>query len=303
MEPRWLLRGLEMAGNKRLPGPGCEVRNWFVDPPMHFPAATRRRLADARNVDVHGGRRRRPAPPPAAQDELLQEAAEILARVPEGNPAQPGGRYDEKFWERGRYGQKGAPEAKIDKVLVLLPGKAPSEAIDAIFKTPMRWSLDCATFAQAVYLFCLRRRLRTKFDEHMINEGKKTKSVMLRAHLSTGLVVASMQTAPPVTDSTKAQVPDLGQALKTAPNGSEIVFENPDAEYSSAFRHENAIKLETDSFIAHLINPGSPFANRAAIEKKLTSLATESAERRGDSTLRNKKQIVSVTWIVQYILG
>ncbi len=237
------------------------------------------------------------APRSNSLESLLQEAAELLQEIGFGNPAKTR-RFDRQFW-KGPY--TWTVGTLTDYVLLLADGKTPSDAVNAIFKSPDKWTLDCAMFAQAILLYCLLQRLGSqKFHQRVHSGRSQTRGVvMFRQHRSTGLTVKKEQEFTPITRTTRnaAKEQTANRALASAPVGSLIVFTNMDAPEDSGFRNENAIKLEPNLFIAHAIHHKSAFATREAIEQKLMQVAV-----RNNAQLANMKQIVSVTGVVEYQL-
>src|SRR5262249_333639 len=94
--------------------------------------------------------------------ELLEEGAKILNANMKAfaSPLFEGtGSFDPFVWERGTWGKPKDPPERQERMLALLKDKKPSDAIEEMFKQARKWTFDCATFVQAVYLYTILRRL------------------------------------------------------------------------------------------------------------------------------------------------
>jgi hypothetical protein len=179
--------------------------------------------------------------------------------------------YDAEYWTEAvaehDHGDGGA-------MLVLKPGRKPSDAIDALFDHLDRWALDCAQFVQVAELYARRHTQ----DTEAFDATEKGTSFKLRPFESTGLGIANLfhRDGPDqlmIDQRAKGSRPlDTEEVLRLAPVGSRVAWQNLDAPASSAFRNENTVKLGADEFAAHGF--GAPYRfTRREVEAKLAEAA------------------------------
>jgi hypothetical protein len=193
--------------------------------------------------------------PEAAYEGRLREAVALLekekigfARAENWDPEKGDDWFDHSFWKK-----KDDPEFQYK--LVLLDGKSPAAAIDALFGHQERWHVDCSQFVQVAHLFALRHALGAEEFDH---RQKAAGAVELKQQGSTGVRRALLfrRTSPnkPMRRSADEQEEpkSVEQLLDEAPAGSRVMWTNldPDAN-GTPFKNENTLKLGIDSFAAH----------------------------------------------------
>jgi len=169
----------------------------------------------------------------------------------------PTEKFDHRYWMVVRDGGK--------KSLLLLPGKSPSRALDAMFDGLDSWRLDCAQFIQIAHLYAQRKTLGAKeFDAKV--HGMEFE---LKPQRSTGLATARGVYDRKSKNAVWEFFPGQGETLakdagaqclaKTteelvaeAPIGSRVAWTNGDSKADgTAYKHENALKMGPDAFAGH----------------------------------------------------
>jgi len=140
----------------------------------------------------------------------------------------------------------------------------PAQAIKRIFENPRDWSFDCAEFVQLTILYAtLKTYGDQKFNDYVWGLLNKTSSICyeryftLLPHGSTG--IKRVQKYSRYTSPQEEFMDDDGNViemsdevlLKNAPVGTRIAVKNLEAPEGSAFRYENAVKLDEDLYGAH----------------------------------------------------
>jgi hypothetical protein len=210
-------------------------------------------------------------------------------------------KFDHTYWEW-------VSDPKFIRVLHLIAGKTPAEAIDAVLDGLTAWRIDCDHTVQISNLYALRKVLGAEqFNARMGG------NMLLRDRESTGLTTVAhygregpgdawrvVTNFDPKKVKSGPQVPDTDghlqesklqlsgpfefapgaplaetteQLVARARAGSRVRWTNLDARLSDAFRHENCVKLGPDLFAAGgLDDPitGNEFTGeRVAIELAL----------------------------------
>jgi len=234
------------------------------------------RLRSGLRLQRCGKAKSKPSDPHAVYEEKLNEAVTKLSGVTFGRcegeyvGADPHDMYDTRYWEVKPDGD--------DAMLVLKPGKSPSDAIDAMFDNLDLWSVDCAQFIQVAQLYAMRHALGA--DE--FNQRAKGMSFTIKPHWSTlikakvswnrGSSSASMKRSDGV-----AEARSIEQIIADLPVGSRVMWTNKDARASAAFRNENTIKLGPDLFAATGFGAKNTFT-RSEIELLLARAQNPTAD-------------------------
>lgn len=212
---------------------------------------------------------------------FLREATRMLRDSYFGQPLSPDfdDHFDKEFWD-----WDGDP--KYTRVLTLRPGKRPADAIDALFHRLSDWRIDCDYTVQIANLYAARKTFGAAgFNQQeglrMRLKSRESTGVVTQAHFGrlgpTDAWKAVLEFRPPnifrfadapITKTTE-------QLVNNAPVGSRVRWTNLQPDPSDAFRHENAVKLDTDLYAAAGIDPpltGNEFTrDRLEIEMALMS--------------------------------
>jgi hypothetical protein len=173
--------------------------------------------------------------------------------------ASPESGFDKEYWEK-------VEDPTFRLALKVKSGKSVEEALLAIFKTPEKWSFDCAEFRQVVHLYAYYKLYG---DEAFKKEAKKLGEFRLTQQ--TTPVVSAPQGSDPMAWAsngkgtgkltllvagydTKQTIAE-GDLLDALPIGAMVCFKNEIAA-DTPFRNENAIKTGNDQFAAHPIGKG-----------------------------------------------
>jgi hypothetical protein len=183
--------------------------------------------------------------------------------------------YDQEFWEPDVDQVHGTCKVK------LLPGKRPSEAIDAMFDHQGRWKIACAEFVQIAHVYALRQTLGAKrFDERFASQGL---SLELKRRESTGVVseVTYRRTSPGAnmtrSDTREVDPRSVDEILAAAPIGSRVRWTNlagVGVDKPNPWENENTIKLGPDKFGAHGTANGFLFARSNTHTREQVELLT-----------------------------
>lgn len=172
-----------------------------------------------------------------------------------------------------------------DAFLQLRNGRSPYDAVRELADDSGAWTLDCATFVQAVQLGAWAAAVgKAEFDRSV------ARPFNLKEHGSTGLTHhklwfresqgAEYRLRTPATDRVRAQEPvadvDEQKLLRSAPPGSRVAFVNADPKAEgSDFERENTVKLPDGTYASH------PFGILSAAAMK-HALALQTVLRYGD---------------------
>ncbi len=172
-----------------------------------------------------------------------------------------------------------------DAYLKLRDGRSPYDAVRDLVDNSGGWTLDCATFVQAVQLGAWAAAVgRAEFDR------AARQPFTLKDHGSTGLSHHKLwfkkafgspyRLRTPATDRSRAQEPVADvtdrQLLASAPPGSRVAFVNSDPQAEGGdFERENTLKLPDGTYASH------PFGILSAADMK-RALALQTVLRYGE---------------------
>lgn len=207
------------------------------------------------------------------EDKLL-EAATMINKVPfkrADDPKEP--KFDSEYWELSgliesfKSKRASVRDLRMEPWLKLLPGKHPSEAIDAMFRNLDKWQFDCAQAAQVSQWYAMRHAYGAfKFNKIVQSSGIRFE---LHEHNSTGIRRKRLYEAGLGDTSMKSKSDGMTENINTllanAPVGSRIAWTNNAAESSADFRNENALKIGNDKYFSHPYK----FRNQKMIKAKL----------------------------------
>jgi len=122
-------------------------------------------------------------PSPGTYASYLAEAALRLRIAPFGDWRAPpestnwnaDDRFDKSYWTW-------VDDVKYTRVLKLISGKKPADAIDAILSNPDKWKIDCDHTVQIANLYAIRKVLGSEAFNLLVGDG-----MLLRTRESTGL--------------------------------------------------------------------------------------------------------------------
>ena len=194
--------------------------------------------------------------------------------------------FDTEYWEW-------ESDDKYNRVLRLKPGKTPAEAIDALFARLNAWQIDCDHTVQIANLYAARMTYGAALFNHrqgltMKLRPRESSGLTTRLHYGRAGLAEPWRivhdflppnsfvfaAGPPLPATTEALVAQ-------APPGSRVRWTNLAAPESSAFRHENAVKLGADVYAAAGIDDpltGNEFT-RDALEIRLALMTKERPSR------------------------
>ncbi|SRR5260221_87389 len=217
-------------------------------------------------------------PSPGTYASYLAEAALRLRIAPFGDWRAPpestnwnaDDRFDKSYWTW-------VDDVKYTRVLKLISGKKPADAIDAILSNPDKWKIDCDHTVQIANLYAIRKVLGSEAFNLLVGDG-----MLLRTRESTGLntkrhvgrdgptkpwrvvtdfdprkvkpdpdpLYPTLQKEGPFTFGPPLPDQRTEQLLAEAPAGSRVRWTNLDANLFDSFRHENAVKLRNNRYAA-----------------------------------------------------
>ncbi|WP_405009499.1 hypothetical protein [Kitasatospora sp. NBC_01539] len=187
-----------------------------------------------------------------------------------------------KAYNKLNWAQQGQGD---DAFLQLRNDRSPYDAVRELADNSGAWTLDCATFVQAVQLGAWAAAVgKETFDQSV------KRPFNLKDHASTGLTHHKLwfresqgseyRLRTPATDRVKAQEPvaDVNEQklLRSAPPGSRVAFVNADPQSAGTdFERENTVKLPDGTYASH------PFGILSAAAMK-HALALQTVLRYGD---------------------
>jgi hypothetical protein len=221
-----------------------------------------------------------PADPKAIYRQKLGEGAEKLKDVSFGR-CDTRGSFDDDFWEQV------ISEDLSESHLALKSGKRASDAIDAMFANPKKWSLDCAQFVQFTEHYALRHALGADEFNRRVGPG-----LVIKVH-NMGLLATSTYVNRDAPDLPWREFPGnkpvskaADQLLDEAPIGARVMWTNVAAPSSSAFHNENTVKVGPDRFAAQGF-AGQKFFSQAELKQKLADVAAPTKPASADYVSKN----------------
>lgn len=232
---------------------------------------------------------------------ILEAQAKELVSVRFGgfweeNPKEsPPGGYDKDYFV--------LQAAERGEGLMLIKGKAPSEAMQAILKHPEKWRLDCSAFTHVILgLARLDCSGKKKFDQ--VFEGR----LFFFSQMSDSFTVKGVSFVRDDPDykliMRTASEQDCGanndsddEALfQMCPVGTLFIFRNGDVDPMGRenYRFEHTIRLGPDSFIAHALVNGKNIVSLKELREGLASRTFMAHGKPGESFEQYARRVV---WI------
>ncbi len=204
--------------------------------------------------------------------------------------------YDTDYWEPDVDQQQGMGICKVK----LLPGKSPTEAIDAMFDHQNRWRIACAEFIQIVHLYALRHTLGGKRFDQRVGKGGVTLEIKRRESTGIKTKVTFSRKGPSEqmvrSDTRQFDKLRLDEILAAAPIGSRVRWTNlvgANPEEGNPWEHENTIKLGPNKFGAHGTATGIFSTSNTHTREEVELLTARGTNPKADTSYVNANIFIS----------
>jgi hypothetical protein len=187
--------------------------------------------------------------------------------------------------------------------LVLISGKSPAEAMQAIVDHPERWRLDCSAFTHVVLGLARRefigaKSFDKKFKGRLFFFAQASDSFTVKGpyYLRLAQEYVAIRSSPDGVPCGPEHDRDDGQLFQECPVGTIFVFRNGDVsdKGKADYRFEHTIRLGPDSFIAHALVGGKNILTLKELREGLAS-PTYMANRSGGESLATYAE--RVVWV------